>query len=322
MSHLHILSTSENKESLLNSGIASNRLRLAYLSEAAISKGLNVTIGFTIPPSASIVFVGKLTSAFGDALLEHYFKELYSCKAIIIVDYTDDWLSTEGATSAIYKKLIKLSSAITVSTKGLIRETKKIQKNHFIVSDGLDKVGPIVPKEKSNEIKEVLWFGHSTNIMALTEYLNSDFGQNEFIMNILSNEKAFNYIQDFNFKPNRGFKISSFLWSFDNLTKLGNQCDLKLLPVKKPFASSNRLLTAFNLGLPVITSSIESYKPFSKYYAEIGTREVDQLFNEPFLWSEKVLNAQRKTQLKFDKEKIINKWSKILTNVLFLCKSA
>ena len=73
---------------------------------------------------------------------------------------------------------------------------------------------------------------------------------------------------------------------------LGGIARGKILPTNKPFASANRLVTAFNLGLPVIASASESHKPFSEFYAKSGTNQAKKLFENPTRWHKKVTFAQ------------------------------
>jgi hypothetical protein len=315
MTHVHILSTRKNKEIFMNSHLASERLRLSYFAEAAESMGLKVTVGPSIPASTEIVFLGKLTSAFGSKIVNQFLNELALCEAKVIIDYTDDWLADITATSEIYRQLVSMSDIVTIPTIGLSKQTRTLQRQYFVVPDGLDQIEPIAPRLHNNNIKEVLWFGHPTNLESLISYLDGNFGLNKFKMNILSDPKSFNFLSHYKFKPNRGFEIILFKWSFDNLIKLGNFCDLKILPVNKPFASANRLLTAFNLGLPVISSSIECYRPFSEFYAELGTRDATELFKNPSQWNEKILKVQEKIQLKYNKENIISKWKKLFSKL-------
>lgn len=53
------------------------------------------------------------------------------------------------------------------------------------------------------------------------------------------------------------------------------------------------MLTAFKLGLPVIGSSIQSYEPFSGFYAKLGTDDAQNLFEKPERWHGRVLCAQK-----------------------------
>jgi hypothetical protein len=312
MTHVHILSLDDNKKSLLVSNVASNRLRLSYIFEAAKTNGIYSTKGLFIPSSAKIVFVGKITVSLGEVIIEHFLKELNACKTTIIIDYTDDWLSQKGHPNChLYQKLIQIASAVVVPNKGLSKKIIELKKKCYVVPDGLDNIGPFPPKEKNNEVNEVLWFGHSSNLTSLTNYLDGEFGQKNFRLNILTTDPGLKYFNNFNFKNNPGFKASLFPWSFDNLKNVAKRCDFKLLPTNKPFASANRLLTSFNLGLPVITSSIECYEPFSNFYAEIGTSQVNQLINNPSKWNKKVTNAQTKVQKLFKKEKIVQKWNNV-----------
>lgn len=313
MSKLHILSLRNDINNFEKSTLASERLRLSYIVKSALSCGYQVTAGPNIPSSAQIVLQGKLTEAFGGEVVNHFLNQLQICSAKTLVDYTDDWLANpQSVTGKIYQNLIKLSDFVSVPVQGLSRAVVKPKENIFLIPDGLDSFGPFPPSNHINATKQVLWFGHSTNIQSLLDYLDGDFGLNKFILNVVSNQSGLDKIAEYKFTESRGFETRNFVWSTNNLREVANHCDLTILPINKRFASANRLLTAFNLGLPVISSASESHKPFSEFYAKSGTNQAKKLFENPTLWHKKVNFAQEKVQMLYSDKKIIEGWSAAL----------
>ena len=225
---------SQNIDDLYTSSLASDRLRLSFIVDAILSCGYHLTIGLNIPKSAQIVFVGKLTEAFGEKIINNVFDELRSFNGKIVVDYTDNWLLRSGTvTFEIYTTLLPMAHYVTVPVTDLQFNINNTQIKTFVIPDGLDQFDFIAPKIKDNAIKEVIWFGHISNILSLLKYLDSSFGLNKFKLNIVSDHLTFDFIMKYNFKLLRGFEICLHMWSIENLLKISKNCDLKLLPTDK-----------------------------------------------------------------------------------------
>jgi hypothetical protein len=316
MTKLHILSTVSDINWYDKSVMASERLRISYIVKSALSLGYQVTTGPNIPSSAQVVVAGKLTMGFGLETVNHFLNQLQNCSAKIIVDYTDNWLAKpQSETGKIYQILIKLSDAVSIPVQGLSRMITKPKESIFLIPDGLDNFGRFSPSRNTNAKKQVLWFGHPSNIPALLDYLDGEFGLNKFILNVVSNQYGLDKVNEYRFTHNENFEIRNFLWSLNTLYEVRNYCDLKILPTQKPFASANRLLTAFNLGLPVIASDSEAHKPFSEFYAKAGTNQAKKLFENPTRWHKKVTFAQGKSSILYSDKKILEGWSGMFGNL-------
>jgi len=316
MTNVHILSIKDDVNYFEKSKLASERLRISYIVQSALSCGYQVTAGPNIPSSAQICVSGKMNTSLGGELANHFLNQLQHCSAKIIIDYTDNWLAKpQSQTGKIYQNLIKFSDVISIPVQGLSRAIAKPKESIFLIPDGVDNLGPFPPSKNTSATKQVLWFGHSSNMPSLLDYLDGEFGLNKFILNVVSNQDGLDQIAKYRFTQNRSFEIRVFVWSINKLREVGNFCDLKILPTNKPFASANRLVTAFNLGLPVIASASESHKPFSEFYAKSGTNQAKKLFENPTRWHKKVTFAQGKSSMLFSDKKIIEGWSGVFRNL-------
>jgi hypothetical protein len=77
---------------------------------------------------------------------------------------------------------------------------------------------------------------------------------------------------------------------------------------RKSGASSNRLITAFALGLPVSADLLESYAPFSSYFHNIRKEPLSIFFKNFALYLEKVGIAQGTIIPMFSEGVIAQKW--------------
>lgn len=84
------------------------------------------------------------------------------------------------------------------------------------------------------------------------------------------------------------------------------------MPVNKKWASENRLITTFRLGLPIIAETISSYKPFCKYYSDFENDQIYSMFNNPALSHKYVKLAQKKISSEYDQNKILGLWKRCL----------
>jgi len=82
---------------------------------------------------------------------------------------------------------------------------------------------------------------------------------------------------------------------------------------RKSGASSNRLLTALALGLPVAADELESYLPFRKYFASLRTPEFSIFMHAPDAYFEQVSEAQALIAQHYTQDAIGRQWLSALT---------
>ena len=310
--HLHIISNID-PTTFNNSHIASYRLRLSYVYDAAIQLGYKVTGGLKINNQADIYYIGKVTGDKINIILENI-KELRKNRKQILVDYTDNILHSKNDESrkAIYEELIQLQSFVIVPVEGLAEYFKQRGKKVFVIPDGIDKIPNINPYNKNNKEKNILWHGHNTNINSLIRIISTEIGNYNFNLHIVSNRLSFEILKQTKFEKLPKCKPIAHPWSINKLASVSAKCDFAILPADKQWASANRLITNFRLGLPSIAETISSYKKYSNFYAEFNKKNIIEMFNSPESWHQSVIVAQKQITEDFDQTQLTNLWKSIL----------
>ena len=312
--NLHIISPI-NPDKFTNSSLASNRLRLEFLYKAALELGFTVTSGFNIPDHRCLVYIGKITKEIDEKEIYKIINKLDNNKSVILVDYTDDWLdATEGKIKKIYEELMRVDSTIIVPIKALESKLNSIGKKTIVIPDAVDAVSKIKPMIHNNKIKNVLWHGHSSNISSLIRIISTTLVDYKFNLHLVSNANAFEIIKKTTFEQVPKCNVIAHIWSLEKLQIMSRKSDFSIIPTNKKWASANRLVTTFMLGLPVIAETISSYEEYSKFYASFNKKQIDEMFYSPQNWHSLVTIAQKKILNDFATERLLNLWKACLEN--------
>jgi hypothetical protein len=186
-----------------------------------------------------------------------------------------------------------------------------------IIEDAME-IASIKPKESlCTQPTTALWFGHSTNIHYLIDFINSS----QFLLNgnnliVLSNEAGLDVFNETTLRINSPAQIKLGLWSPDVMLQAAMVSDFCIIPSnlsdsRKLGASSNRLITAFALGLPTAADHLPSYQKYSDYYVDIRSPKFFNLVENPLLFNQ-VSNAQSKLLTQYSFEKIGSDWLSLL----------
>ena len=81
---------------------------------------------------------------------------------------------------------------------------------------------------------------------------------------------------------------------------------------RKNGVSPGRLLTSFALGLPVIAEGLDSYLPFSKFFAIVGTESAEILAKNPATYHEKIREAQELVRENYTVDAIEKEWVQVV----------
>jgi hypothetical protein len=313
--HLHFISPIDYKE-FRNSSLASERLRLRYVEEAAKQNGYKITSGLSINDSADIFYLSKITKEIEEEIL-YVIQKIKKTKKIILVDYTDDILGSrsDNERKQIYEELMKINSLFIVPVEGLSNKLEHRGKKTFVIPDGIDNIPNINPSNKNNKEINVLWNGHSTNINSLIRVISKELVNYVFNLHIVSNAPSFKILNETKTQTIPKCKLIGHLWSINKLQQVSKNCDFAILPSDKIWASANRLVTNFRLGLPVIAESIKSYEPYSDYYCSFKKENISEIFRSQEKWYELVQKAQKKTQEDFSDEKLVSLWKSLFNNI-------
>ena len=312
--HLHFISPFDPKE-FRSSTIASFRLRLNYVYDAAKQCGYKITSDLLTNYSADIFYISKITKDTKKEIF-NTIQEIKKINKHILVDYTDDILDSnyDKDRKEIYGELMKINSVFIVPVDGLSSKLEERGKKTFIIPDGIDNITNIDPFNKNNKVINVLWNGHSSNINSLLRVISKDLVNYDFNLHIVSNISSFKILKETRFKIMPKCKLIGHIWSIKKLQEVAKFCNFAILPSDKIWASANRLATNFRLGLPVVAETISSYRPYLDYYCDFEKEAISDIFKSQEKWHELVRKAQTKIKTDFSNERIVNLWKSLLKN--------
>ena len=308
---LHWLTPFSGKLSDLESAnLASVRLRAAVALRAAeradwcYSFGPQIDLISRVPDLC--VVVGKLGSndveRLASAWLENITqakKRVFGCR--IVVDYTDHHLGTETELSDFYRALLPLANAVIVSSSALAVQLQTYFSGPvFVVPDTLE-VSITPPVRHQHAPPRALWFGHGTNLVYLAQALAPMGRQLQgapLELRVLSNRPAIEQFKRALTAIPEGIALRAGDWSVAAMQAHAAECDFCLLPsdphdARKMGVSSNRLLTALAMGLPVAASPLASYKEFSEFFLDLEAGGLSELARAPDRFHDRVMRAQQ-----------------------------
>jgi len=303
-----------SQETILNSNLASIRLRLGCLLK---EKNYEVTFGNNIPNNPCALVIGKIGASnlnIRENLWINQIVEQKKMGAKIILDYTDDHLNFKSPMTSFYER--SLPYVHTAVTSSIFLADRLKQKSKFFIETIPDviEVPIFVPKIKKNSSKNILWFGHASNINFLIEFI-SKFNnlKHKTTLFILTNEQGIVIFNQTKFNIDKNLSIKLGLWSIEAMLSVSKTCDLAIIPSnpndpKKAGISSNRLITALALGLPTAATLMDSYKEYNQYFMDIDSEKFIELIDNPNKFHNQVLEAQNKIIPQFTQEAISQKW--------------
>jgi glycosyltransferase involved in cell wall biosynthesis len=304
----------QSEDDLKRSNLASVRLRTAVGAAACRAHGWQNMFSDGIHSShANAVVVGKVDLVSDRTRGERWMNHLKAAKAkgaLLIVDYTDHHLATKSDTSAFYESALLLADKIVVPSRPLSQYIEShFNKKVIEIGDPIE-VPIIPPREKNLDLPTALWFGHASNIRYLIDFLINDFRVIERCrLIVMSNlhplpEGVAHLLTAAHL---RNLEILAVPWSTEDLisaAEISNSCWLPtgFKDARKVGSSSNRLITALALGLPVMTDDLPSYETYKEHYQNI--RCSDLLAN--FQQSEANINSIIKAQDRIKRESSTN----------------
>jgi hypothetical protein len=218
-----------------------------------------------------------------------------------VVDYTDHHLGAETELSDFYRALLPLADAVIVSSSALaIQLQTYFSGSVFVVPDALE-VAITPPARHKNAPPRALWFGHGTNLVYLAQAL-APMGRQlrgaPLELRVLSNRPALEQFKRALIVIPEGIALKAGDWSLAAMQAHAAECDFCLLPsdphdARKMGVSSNRLLTALAMGLPVAASPLASYKEFSEFFLDLEAGGLSELARAPDRFHDRVMRAQQ-----------------------------
>lgn len=319
LNHLHWLIPerfSLNIDVLKKSHLASIRLRAVPSISSALQMGWRVTHGNSIVDTPSTLLIGKIGANDIEVRQAFWMDQIYQAKehARIILDYTDHHLGFDSPMSNFYESVIKIVDGCVVPSESMSQLlSKKFHGSINVIEDPLE-ITPTPPKQSSKKPTTLLWFGHSSNIDFLIHFLSTGFRIGDHIRLIsLSNEDGLNHLANSNLISNAKIELNLAVWSLENMVEAAKIADMCIIPSdlnnpKKVGVSSNRLITALTLGLPIAADNLLSYEEFGDYYCDLRGANFREMLNDPARFRNLVAQAQADLTRRFSMNKIEEDW--------------
>jgi hypothetical protein len=315
-----------------SSNLASIRMRAA-LTMYSSNPNYNVTTSpnFLINNNTNIIGIGKISILYDNYEYKKWLTIIKKKRAEgvkVFLDYTDNHLRETNKNSDLYNayyEIIHECDSVVCSSEFLKESMSRIFKREiFVIEDPLE-VDLIPPKNSLQNLPTGLWFGHTSNLIYLINFLQYNFKPSlKLRLIIMSNIDQFtpeivNHLEK-HISP--FFELIIAPWSIDNMISASKISDFSIIPCgildeRKMGVSSNRLITALALGLPCFADNAPSYVEFSNYYNPLSTESVNSFYlnMEPFI--RKTLNAQIYIKDRFNKNRILNEWFNFFDHLLF-----
>ena len=222
--------------------------------------GLNFSAGDVVPTQAQTIVIGKIGDDCGQGRAVSWLKQIKKAKLAelkVILDYTDHHLANVSSSMhPFYAQSLPFIDRAVVSSEKMQNHLREFFNGPIeIIADPIEvqlrppRTAPI------NGTPKVLWFGHSTNIVYLVNYLeNETLCDSNFNLLLLTNEAGAQIFSSRAIRVKGNIQVHLAPWSLSNMTVAANSCHACLIPSniedpRKSGASSNRLITALALEI-------------------------------------------------------------------------
>ena len=314
-------------EDVSKSNMASIRMRAGLVGKYTSEYHIQFTVGDHVNLNADIIIVGKIGMDCHngrDNLWFKYLSEAHRKSIKIIIDYTDNHLElTNSPVYLFYKSILPFTVKAVVPSSYMSLLFSKFFNNQIIVIEDPVEIDSISPKISFHQNQlSLLWFGHATNIPYLIQYLQNhllcDIG---IRLTVLTNSQGIKLLSSRNEILRSNIELNISEWTLENMINAAKISDACLIPSdlndpRKSGVSSNRLITAFALGLPVTADILESYAPFSEYFHNIRVEPLSVFIKQLNLYVKKCEFAQSNITINFRQDVIANKWNNFFINLL------
>lgn len=312
---------------LKSNKIASVRLRASVAAEVAHNLNYTVTVSDGYHHKfQNIIVVTKVTHITDANRPSRWLNKISASKnsgAKIIIEYTDNHIEENTIRGDFYRKCIKLADAIICSSFILKSNISKYYSGPIYIIEEPVEVPIITPIEKNNSIKNILWFGHASNLPYLVDCLKNIFSS-QIHARLIIMTNAYPFPDELSNKLSinalKNVEINVIPWSIDDLITASGICDFCILPTghkdrNKAGASSNRLTTALALGLPVLSDNLNSYKKFNAYYEYLNTESLIKYTTTNNYDLGKVKESQKVISSNYSKEFIMSMWKSFFNDL-------
>ncbi len=312
-----------NIQDLYNSNLASIRMRIGLVADFANEININFSAGDIIPIQADVILIGKIGADCKngrDVLWIEQLKKAKKNSKKIILDYTDHHLAnTNSPMRDFYNEAVMVCSDVVVSSKLMKTLLMDYYDGEISVIEDPIEIEIVKPsRQRNREIFSFLWFGHGSNISFLIDYLNNEFLCNaNFNLIALTDSFGVKSLISNNDKFKNRITVYPSIWSINGMRNSAEIVDACMIPSgfkssNKIGASSNRLITAFALGLPVSADLLDSYADYSNYFHDISGGPISEFMADITKFENKLIMAQQEVVPNFKRENLIKKWESVI----------
>lgn len=316
--HIHWLAPIhfENIHSLYATPFASLRLRAGALL-SVLPKTDFLTAGPNIPSQADVCVVGKIGVDDLENRQSLWINQMRRFEGKVVLDFTDDRVTVGSKMTYFYIQALQRTDIAVCSSQWLEKKLNNLHKGPTnVITDAIEC--PIIPpKLKPSDHLHILWFGHSTNLPALIDFLPSI--PSELTLHVLTNANGIQQIKGLNNNQIQ-LNLEPEMWSPQAMVRTAIKCQMCVIPVglnnaRKAGVSSNRLLTALALGLPTSADLTDSYAEFRNDFADIRSAEFTGMLTSPESWHARIQEVQTSTLPKYSFSELGHQWLKLLQSL-------
>lgn len=273
------------------------------------------SFGESMPLNTNILVIGKIGTFNIDKRGLNWLNQIkmaYYSNCKIILDYTDNHIMLNNPMTLFYKSILPFITYVVTPSEQMSFIFSNFWKGPIYTIQDAIEINTI--KWNDFENKNLLWFGHNTNIPFLLKFLNKHHAKlSDYSLKIITNQYGIDY---FSVHNNYNIKVTTILWSLDTFVNEASSCDICIIPsdkanLQKQGAGHNRLITSLTLGLPTIATMLPSYEQFKDYFVDIDSLELSRILKNRSLLKSKVILAQKKIVPLFYPKVISRKWLKV-----------
>lgn len=321
MLHIHWLARIDDINQLRNANLASLRLRAGALLTSLDARHHRLTSGEVITDDASICVIGKIGAYDAARRCTEWISQIDGIKqrgGTVILDYTDDHLSIESPMSSFYREAIPYADLCVCSSRLLARNLAQAYSGRIEVIPDAFEIAAIEPKVVAHSPVTILWFGHASNLEYLVKfipYLSSDQPLKLMFMTNIEGLKAMQSAR-IHIPPN--LRIEGYEWSVPSMIEASKDSDVCIIPSdpndrRKAGVSSNRLLTAFALGLPTAADRMDSYIEHESMFIDLRSPAFKNLLKDPISFKNLATQAQSGSLQDHEMQNIGRRWLQVIT---------
>jgi hypothetical protein len=310
------------KDAVFKSDLATIRLRSGP-SAANLPAGSAMTFGDHAPEHARLLLVGKYHP--NDPSRHRRWMDAIRYNRArggkVWVDYTDNHLGADTDKSRFYREAMQAADGVICPTPVLQSELKKYWSGPTEIIEDANDLPILPPKTALSSPRSLMWFGDASNLPYLFGALGIFPRAIPLRLFILTRQAALGWISENAVKAPGNVQIQFCPWSIGNMIHTAGLADACVIPSdpadpRKNGASSNRLISALALGLPVAADMLDSYREFAACFVDLRSARFHDLVADPLKYREMVLRAQAGIVPGFSIDAIGGKWGRMLHRAL------